>query len=143
MRLLYVFFLYIISTNLAFSEPKNHGTLTVIVNSAQSNNGNIEVHILANQAQFDNEIPAFLICRMIVKELKSTCEFRNVPYGNYVIFAFHDRNLDQHLNTNFFEEPTEKMSITGIDLAENSSPNFKSGLILFNSMHGQVYMNLQ
>lgn len=143
MKVLYIFIFYVISTQLAFSESVKNGHLTVIVNSAQNNKGNIEVHILANQAQFDDEIPAFLICRMPIKELKSKCEFRDVPFGDYVIFAFHDSNLDRHLNTNFFGEPTEKMSMSGVDLTENSSPNFKSGLILFKSMHSQVFLNLQ
>lgn len=127
----------------AFTESISKGTISVTVKSAQNNTGNIEIHLLANKAQFDSEIPSFLICRKIIKSLKASCDFKDVPYGEYAIFTFHDEDLDQNVSVDFFGLPTEKLSISGIDLIHNSSPNFEQSKFSFASQHAQVFLNLQ
>jgi uncharacterized protein (DUF2141 family) len=135
--------LYFLASPFVFAEPVSKGTLSVTVTSAQNNKGNIEIHLLANKAQFDSDIPAFLICRKAIKNLKTDCNFNDVPYGEYAIFAFHDENLDQNLGVYFFGLPSEKLSISGIDLTRNSSPLFEQSKFSFASQHAQFFLNLQ
>jgi uncharacterized protein (DUF2141 family) len=137
------FVFYIVTLPYAFAEYANKGMLSVTVNGAQNNRGNIEIHLLANKAQFKSEIPPFLICRKIIHRLKTSCDFKDVPYGEYAIFAFHDENLDQNLSLHFFGLPFEKSSISGIDLVHNSSPRFEQSKFLFASQQAQILLNLQ
>jgi uncharacterized protein (DUF2141 family) len=135
--------LYFVASPFIFADPASQGTLSVTVTSAKNNTGNIEIHLLANKAQFDNDIPAFLICRKAIKALKTDCDFNDVPYGEYAIFAFHDEDLDQNLGVYFFGLPSEKLTISGVDLAHNSSPVFEQSKFSFASQHAQYFLNLQ
>jgi uncharacterized protein (DUF2141 family) len=115
-------------------QPK--GKLSITMNSAANDKGNIEIHLLAKKAQFDSEIPAFLICRKAVQNKKVHCNFNDVPYGEYVIFSFHDANSNRDLNVDFFDTPTERHAISGIDLRYNSEPSFEQSSFSFSSQHG-------
>ena len=135
------------ATTLLATEKKQHtpasGELTVIINSARNEQGHIEIHLINSPAQFNNKSPSYAVCHKVINNLKAQCAFRDLPYGDYAIFAFHDQNADQTLNYNFLGLPTEKLAISGIDLAENEQPSYLQSKFEFNSPQAQLFLNLQ
>jgi len=142
MKIVFFIALFLMSS-FASSKSADLGTLSVIVNGAQTNKGNIEIHVIANKAQFDNEIPASLICRKAIQAYKVQCDFKGVFHGQYSIFTFHDENLNRNPDVDFFGQPSEKLSISGIDLSHTPSPTFKQSQFNFSSQYAQIFLNLQ
>lgn len=119
------------------------GHLSISVTSAKNDQGNIEVHLLNTLQQFNSEAAAFLHCKKNIKQKKVLCEFPLLPFGNYAVYAFHDENLNGQLDVNIFGVPSEKLAISGVDLAENPEPSYQQSLFLFHSQDGQIFINLQ
>jgi uncharacterized protein (DUF2141 family) len=58
----------------------------------------------------------------LIREAESntmTCTFQNIPKGTYAIALFHDENLNEKLDKNFFRIPTE-----GYGISNNAQPMF-------------------
>jgi len=137
------FIVLFLASSIAAAQTTNKGSLSVTVNGAQSNTGSIEIHINANKAQFYNEIPASLICRKEIEITKVRCDFKDVPHGNYSIFTFHDENLNRTIDFDILGQPSEKLSISGIDVSQNNSPTFEQSQFKFSSQHAQIFLQLQ
>ena len=125
------------------AEAVESGKLSIRVNSAENNQGVVELHLMNSKAQFAGDMEAFRVCTEIIVNLSATCEFGALPYGEYAIYAFHDKNQDREMNTSVFGAPTEKVAVSAVDLAVNESPTFEQSKFTFNSRHGQVFLNLQ
>ncbi|MCP4323094.1 MAG: DUF2141 domain-containing protein [Psychromonas sp.] len=122
-------------------QPK--GELTVIINSAKNDQGHIELHLINSPAQFNNKAPSYAVCHKTINQLKAQCSFKELAYGYYAIFTFHDQNADQTLNYNLLGLPKEKLAISGIDLTDNDQPTFLQSKFEFNSPKAQLFINLQ
>lgn len=133
----------IMISSIVYAEALDQGRLSIYVSSAKNNQGNIEIHLLNTQQQFNSETAAFLHCTKKIKQKKAICEFPNLPFDYYVIYAFHDENTNGQLDTNIFTMPSEKLTISGIDLTVDPEPSYQQSQFLFNSQHGQIFINLQ
>jgi uncharacterized protein (DUF2141 family) len=51
-----------------------------------------------------------------IRNKQATCDFKNVPYGNYAIVAFQDENRDGEFNQNWLGMPKE-----GFGFSDNPS----------------------
>ncbi|MFT5755689.1 MAG: hypothetical protein ACI9LM_000401 [Alteromonadaceae bacterium] len=143
MKALFLFIVLLSSTSHLVAIEHQQGELKVTVNGAKNNNGKIEVHLFNNKAQFKNKIPPLLICKAKIKRLKSECTFKDITYGSYGVFSFHDENQNGNVDFSLFGDPQEKLAISGVDLVTNSDPIFKDSQFLFNSQRGQIFINLQ
>ena len=135
--------LILLASFFANAETTTAGKLSVVINSAENNKGVVELHLINSNAQFEGQTDAFRVCIEQVFKQTANCEFEKLPYGEYAIYAFHDQNEDGKLNTSVFGAPTEKVVVSAVDLAVNESPTFSQSKFLFNSVHGQVFLNLQ
>ena len=119
------------------------GKLSVIINSASDNNGLIQIHLINNEHQFLGKQISYRSCKTAIKLLKASCHFENLPHGQYSVFAYHDQNRDGQFNTGALFSSSEKVAVSSVDLATNQDPNFQQSLFRFNSLHGQLFLNLQ
>ena len=71
-----------------FAEILEQGHLSINVNSAKNDQGNIEIYLLNTQQQFNSKAPAFLHCKKMIVQKKALCEFPHLPFGNYAIIPF-------------------------------------------------------
>ncbi|CAH9049675.1 hypothetical protein PSECIP111951_00427 [Pseudoalteromonas holothuriae] len=138
-------FTLMLSPVMAVANPiaASEGVLEVVVNSAKNNDGEIQVALMNKAAQFDSKEPPVAVCRQIVDKQKALCKFEKLQHGEYAIFAYHDENKNKELDENFLGAPTEKLAISGVDLAQNQSPTFVQSKFKFNSQLAQVFINLQ
>ncbi len=143
MKTLSLFIVLLSSSSQVFATQFQQGELQVTVNGAKNNKGKIEVHLFNNSAQFENKVPSLLVCKAKIKRLKTECTFKDITYGSYGVFAFHDENKNEVLDISLLGNPKEKLAISGVDLVTNSTPVFEDSQFLFNSQRGQVFINLQ
>ena len=116
--------LSIFNQQIAFDED-NSTELLIHVNSASNNEGVIRVFLLNSKEQFDDLQGHYKACTKAVRNRRVTCRFDDIVYGDYVVFSFHDKNLDTELNFNLLQSPSEKMALSNIDLADNDDPTFE------------------
>ncbi|BBN80645.1 hypothetical protein PA25_06300 [Pseudoalteromonas sp. A25] len=127
----------------ASATPEHEGVLEVVVNSAKNDDGEIQVTLMNNAAQFDSKETPIAVCRQTIDKLKALCKFDKLQHGEYAIFAYHDENINKELDENFLGAPKEKLAVSGVDLAQNQSPTFVQSKFKFNSQLAQVFINLQ
>lgn len=127
----------------ANAEVFDEGVLEVIVNAAKNNDGEIEVALMNNTAQFNSTERPIAVCRQRIEMQKTTCQFKHLKHGEYAIFAYHDENKNQKLDENFLGAPQEKLAVSGIDLSHNQAPSFLESKFNFRSQIAQVFINLQ
>jgi uncharacterized protein (DUF2141 family) len=133
----------LISGLISFNALAETGELIVQINSAADNKGVVKVYILNSAAQFNDPKESFKQCSQTIAQRKVTCSFKALPYDDYAIFSFQDRNQDGDLNTSFMGSPNEKLAISNIDLSENDDPSFKQSSFRLSTPQAQVFMNLQ
>lgn len=124
-------------------QAKPEGVLEVMINSAKNDDGEIQVTLMNNEAQFNSKETPVAVCRKVINEKKSVCKFEKLTHGDYAIFAFHDENKNKTLDENFLGAPKEKLAVSGVDLAQNQSPTFTQSKFTFSSQLAQVFINLQ
>ncbi len=129
--------------SLADDTAGQHGTLTIEVNAAASDDGFVDISLLNSNEQFSGQVAPQLNCRQAIRRQRAHCTFNDVPYGEYALFVYHDENDNHELDENFLGAPTEKLAISAVDLASNTSPTFEQSKIRFHSLHGQLFINLQ
>lgn len=119
------------------------GTLIIQVHAAANNDGYIDISLLSNEQQFSGDATPALNCRQQVVAQQASCTFDGLKHGHYALFVYHDENDNHALDENFLGAPTEKLAISAIDLASNSSPTFEQSKFGFQAQVGQVFINLQ
>ncbi len=147
MKLLDIFFAITLSVTTAVlpvsAAETMAGLLNVHIHGAIENSGSIEVKLLSNQQQYDEQSPPYRECSQPADTQGAQCIFSDLPYGDYAIFAYHDKNSDRDLNVNYFGIPTERLGISNVNLETNEDPTFDDSKFSFNSQHAQVFLNLQ
>jgi len=135
--------LSIFNQQMLFAADKNSTDLTVHVNSASSDEGVIRVFLLNSKVQFEQLDGHYKTCTKAVNKLRTRCRFADIPYADYVIFSYHDKNSDADLNFSLLGSPLEKMAISNIDLADNDDPTFEQSKFTLDAVSTQVFINLQ
>ena len=100
---------------LTFATEQKQGELQVTVNGTKNNSGKVEVYLFNSKAQFEKKVPPLLICKAKIERLKAECTFKDITYGNYAIFTFHDEDQDGNLDVDFLGEPKEKLAVSSIN----------------------------
>ncbi len=103
----------IFSLSLLAQEPKAEcrGDFTMIVTGLNSDEGQIKFDLDNNAETFRPKKggpPAFKKGRSPIKDKKVEYVFKDIPCGEYAIKLYHDANLNQDLDKNFFRIPTEQ-----------------------------------
>lgn len=81
--------------------------LEIKVSGLCSNKGMLHVALYDNETNFLSTTHYFQKKVHKVKNNFETVIFENLIMGNYAVSIFHDENLDQKCNRNFFGIPTE------------------------------------
>lgn len=96
MKSLFLTIVLILISTLGFSQDTKGKTLTITIENAKSDNGNIVVTL--------NTEDTFLKAQPIqsaigdIKDRKATVTFKNVQPGDYAIIALHDLNGNQSMD---------------------------------------------
>jgi len=118
----------VLESNTAFDTT----TLTVTIDEVKEKKGTI-IFILWNQKEgFPSEMEkAYKRIKVTDYDKTATCVFEDVPYGNYALTAFQDKDDDGEMDRNFFKmpkEPAAMSNMTGMGI-----PSFKKSTIVLDA----------
>ncbi len=82
-------------------------SLTLTIPNVESSEGRIMVQLLASEAQFRGESPAYGAVQQSVTTGEYRLTFGSLPAGTYALRVMHDMDGDGKLNSNIVGMPTE------------------------------------
>ena len=74
---------------------------------------------------------------------KATCEFTDLPPGQYAAVVFHDENGDHEFNQNAFGMPEEGYGFSNDAASLFAPPDFKSAAFNYNGQHLYIVINIR
>lgn len=99
--------------------------LTLHVTNIETLKGAIVIGVFNTEKDFLIEGAAFKNYTMKVNEISKRLVIKDLPVGNYAISLYHDENLDNECNLNFFGIPKEGYGFSNNVKPKLSAPSFK------------------
>lgn len=111
MRFLLLAFLCLLTTETLVAQDLSVDSagmsdLTVFTSGLKSDEGVLMVGLYADEENFLGDTPAYGLVGEIV-DGQSTVIFKNIPWGNYAIVSYHDKDKNGKLKTGLFGIPRE------------------------------------
>ena len=76
------------------------GTLTVVVTGLKSDKGEVRISLYNSETTYSNkEAEAFQKLKLPIKDKQAEAVFEKLPFGEYAIKLFHDKNSNGELDT--------------------------------------------
>jgi len=102
-------FLLVLATP-ALAKDLPGGDLVVRINGLSSDTGKVILALVNSVEEYKARKGGrdpYLSATLSIKEGRAFYRFKNIPYGEYAIKAFHDENANGELDTNFIGIPRE------------------------------------
>jgi len=103
---------------------QNNPSLTLNVSNIKSVKGHIVVGVFNTDKNFLEKGSSLTNYIIEVKKHTASIEITNLPKGTYAISLFHDENLDEECNRNFFGIPKEAFGFSNNVKPKLSAPSF-------------------
>ena len=114
---------------LAAMDNSGHGNLYIIVKGISSNDGTVMIALFNSSNGYEadgEENNAFIAVSADVSNQSSAYLFKDIPYGEYAIKLFHDKNGNSKLDKNFFGSPKEPYGFSNNTQKKLSQPAWES-----------------
>lgn len=106
---------FLLSLSLVFASfgfTKNTGTIEVKISGITKVNGQVVINVFTTSKGFPTKPElSYKEFKILIKNLNPTTIIE-LPVGEYAISVFQDENLNNKVNTNFFNIPTEKVGVS-------------------------------
>ena len=121
------------------------GILAVVVKSVRSTKGHILVGLYNNWVSFNNYQKEDPFMKKVVLPVTANTVvlFPNVPYGNYALKIFHDKNDDRTLNIGKFFVPLEHYGFSNDPLILFGPPRYDDCRFSFDQKHPTFNIRLK
>ncbi len=133
-------------------KPKKND-LRVVIEGVPTSSGTVRIAIFANEKQFkafdarkeeDSQGEAFKKVGVRVKKSGTLIyEFKDIPYGSYVIAAFHDQDGNKKLNSSFIGLPSEPYGFTRDARSNFGAPRYDDAVIQFDDKNSSFEFKLK
>lgn len=110
--------------------------MIVRVTGLNSDQGQVAVALTDSEKNFGQDLP-FRGAFGRISGGRSEVKFEGVPFGEYAVKCFHDRNANAKLDTNFLGIPIEGYAFSNGARGKFGPPSFGDAKIVF-SADGQV-----
>ncbi len=104
--------------------PASAARIIVTVSGVQGADGGVYVGLYSTPSKFLNGTQVDAMKKVRASGGPITVTFENLPPGAYAVGAYHDRNGNDHLDTDFVGLPTEGYALSNGVRAVFSKPNF-------------------
>lgn len=128
-------------SNFQFTTTVENCDLTIIFDNIKSNKGNIKLG-LANSAIGFKKMKFYRAAIVPISNKKARYTFKNLPYGTYAFSAFHDKNNNGKLDTNFLGIPTDPYAFSNNARGRFGPPSFEKAKFELNSSTKSMHVIL-
>ncbi|TDI68469.1 MAG: DUF2141 domain-containing protein [Bacteroidetes bacterium] len=127
--LLLVFFGVSIST----VHATETGSITVDINGFKNEDGTVRVAMANSRETHPENAKAFREAESMIEGGKVEVVFTDIPYGEYSIRLYHDKNGNKELDKNVFGVPKEPYGYSNNARAKLSAPSWKKAMFKLDS----------
>jgi uncharacterized protein (DUF2141 family) len=141
----YVFMFFLIA-NLSFKNQTStiKGNLKVVVNNISSGKGQIGFYLFNSSNGFPNHPEnAILIAWVKTNSISTEYTFTNIEMGTYAVCAFHDKNSDKKIGTNWIGIPNEGIGVSNNVKDRFGPPKFDDAKFAFNKSEQKITISLK
>ncbi|CCG52245.1 Protein of unknown function [Flavobacterium indicum GPTSA100-9 = DSM 17447] len=105
--------------------------LTIEVTGFENNKGQVVVGLCNSEKTF---LKVFVYGKtQKIENKKAIIVFDNIPVGEYAVCIFHDENLNNKLDSNFFKIPTEDFGFSNNVRGYFGPPEYKEAKFMLHS----------
>ena len=97
--------------------------LTLVVEGLKDDEGEVKVALADSEEDYKGDEP-FRGAAIAIRERRAQHTFPDVPFGDYAIKLFHDRNSNDRLDTNFLGIPKESYAFSNNARGRFGPPSF-------------------
>jgi uncharacterized protein (DUF2141 family) len=101
------------------------GNLTITITGIENTKGAIEIGIYDSENTFPAYGKEFIGATETPNMEFVRITFNNIPEGNYAVAVWHDENINQVLDKNFFGAPKENYGFSNNQFGTFGPPNFE------------------
>lgn len=108
-KIILSFVLFVLPTYAGDGKKAESSKATLIVNfiGLKANEGNVKVALANSKKNYNNHKNPFIGLTIEIKDNSAVAIIDDIAYGEYAVKAFHDRDANDDLNTNFLGMPIE------------------------------------
>lgn len=116
----------------SFSQENKTSRVIVKVSGIKSNEGAIQIAIFNSGASFPDQKPFKAYTHSLKKSEIVEVVFENIPFGEYAVAVYHDKNENNELDTNFVGIPKEPYGFSNDHNPKLSAPDYASAKVEIN-----------
>lgn len=127
MKSLLLFLFFISSVN-----AQENPSLMLNISNIESIKGDIVIGVFNTDKNFLEKGSSMTSYKIKIKKNIESIIITDLPKGTYAISLFHDENLDEQCNRNFFGIPTESFAFSNNIKPKLSAPSFEDCKFILN-----------
>lgn len=117
---LFILMMSIVFFQQAAAAGKTVGNITVDMTGFKNSAGQVDVALVNSKDAFDSDdVAPFMGTKVKIDGGHASCTFKDVPYGEYAIKFFHDKNEGGHLEYGAFGIPKEQYGFSNNARSKN------------------------
>ncbi|WPP50857.1 DUF2141 domain-containing protein [Catalinimonas niigatensis] len=106
------------------AQNKETASVTVVVNGIESKEGSIQIAFFSTKASFPDEKPYKANKLSLNESGEVTLIFKDIPFGEYALAVYQDKNDNDKLDTNLVGIPKEPYGFSNNHNPKFSRPNY-------------------
>ena len=127
----------------AHTSHNQTGNVTVQLTGFENDQGTVKLCVCRSEEEYTGKTKEFCTASAELKSKKAEWVFKNMPYGRYSIKAFHDKNGNSKMDTNFAGMPVELYGFSNNARARFGLPSFARAAFTLNEPQVTVAIELK
>ena len=113
-RLIIILFisLIFICCSAVYAQEESKSTVKVTITGLKTDDGDVKIDVFNNEEGWLKKSVYSSAAK--IQDKKCECTFENIPYGDYAIFVYQDKNLNDELDTINKMFPTEPVGYSRV-----------------------------
>lgn len=126
---------------------RNRGNLIVKIIGFKNAKGSARIALYNSENEYAtagySEKGALLTAIAPVRNLQASYTFKNLPFGEYGIKLFHDKDSSSRFRTNIFGIPSQAYGFSNNPPIKGGMPSYQQIKFIFNANHRQQTITLK
>lgn len=135
--------LSIITVSPLSSFAQEQGTLTVVIDNVKSEKGKMNIAVCSTPEQYLSDTNIFKAVRVKPARGETKVVFANIPYGDYAVKVYQDKNNNGKLDTGFFGIPKEPYGFSNDPKIKRGMPSFKETSFKVGSENKEITIRMR